>query len=169
MITVERSEVIRAAGQAIRAAERRHGYQVTNQLRDELMNVAETATQISFEWSVGEHCGCLVGTARMRRGECPIPRTNAVELAIGEMFPEILRGAWLGETYFDKETDREYGPDDVILTIVDTKPKEVTDMDIGKEERTIIVEPVENPVPQEPMPATEPAHVPTPAEEPAKV
>jgi len=43
-------------------------------------------------------------------------------------------------------------------------------MDIGKEERTIIVEPTENPVPErEPVPAKEPKRTPVPEREPQKV
>jgi hypothetical protein len=42
-------------------------------------------------------------------------------------------------------------------------------MDIGKEERTIIVEPIKSPVPErEPVPAKEPKRQPVPEREPAK-
>ena len=148
---VTRAEVVLAAERAIQSSD------ASPNLKDGLMQVARTAPRLAVNWEA-EGCGCLVGTYRLHLGLSAQPAyDDEVEGLIGNEFPKFLLGSrWTLSC-----------GDVTIFTVIDDEQEEVQGMDIGKEERTIIVEPMKNPVPQkEPVPAKEP--VKTPEREPAK-
>jgi hypothetical protein len=174
VMNVTRSDVVTAAERSIAYA-RSKGHKVSSKLEAELMDVAQTADRLSMGWSDGR-CGCLVGTARMRRGEpasaggwssyMSSAERNEFncEQAIGFRFPKELIGeSWATFTATSRVVDDG-----------------VEGMNIGKERRTIRVEPAQDPVPERAAPArpSRPARKPiqprrdsptrTPDREPAK-
>lgn len=93
---ISREQLVKAAELTIQHT-LQDGYEVSDDLREKVMNVAHTAKKISSGWVVGD-CGCLVGSLYLKPGDVvgdgfKLSQTwdlSEEELELGNEFPYAL-------------------------------------------------------------------------------